>query len=91
MKIDMKLGKTKSSAKTKKIVATVCITIAICGIFLWFAKGLDIYASEKMRNNLGYIYFMYSVFPVFSIIFGIVRIKKISEESNGDENEEDDV
>ena len=68
----------------------MCITIAICGIFIWFAKGMDIYASEKMRENLVYIYCMYSIFPIFSIIFGALRIKKILEESDGEEDNDED-
>ncbi len=91
MKTDLLLGKTKFSAKTKKIISTVCITLSVCGIFIWFAKGIDIYASEKMRENLTYIYVMYSIFPIFSIIFGALRIKNILKESNGEEEIKEDI
>ncbi len=85
MKIDVLPEKKKNSQKIKKIVSTICITVAVCGVFIWFAKGMDIYASEKMRENLIYIYAMYSVFPILSIIFGAIRIKKILKESSEEE------
>ncbi len=73
-KNNIKLKKAEFSPRTKKIITTVAITLAVCLFFIWLGAGMYISVPEEERSELLPMFFMYSVFPLLIVFFGAKRI-----------------
>lgn len=70
----LRFNRAKLSPRTKKIVTTALITLAVCAFFIWLGVGMYLSVPEEEREALLPMYFMYSVFPLLIIFFGAKRI-----------------
>lgn len=84
----IKLEKAEFSPRTKKIVTTVAVTLAVCLFFIWLGAGMYISVPEEERGDLLPTFLMYAIFPLLIALFGAKRIYIIA---NGGEDPDPSV
>ncbi|MGN0629202.1 MAG: hypothetical protein ACI4IW_06200 [Oscillospiraceae bacterium] len=82
------MEKAEFSPRTKKIVTTVAVTLAVCLFFVWLGAGMYVSVPEEERGGLLPMFLMYAVFPLLIALFGAKRIYIIA---NGGEDPDPSV
>lgn len=70
----------KPSEKTKKILITALVALAVCAFFVWLGQGMAFAAAKVGRKEMLPLYIMTAAFPLLTLILSGIRVYRIFRE-----------
>jgi len=70
----------KLTHKTKQLLATLALMLAVCLFFVWLGAGMYRSVPEADRGGLMPTFLLYGVFPLLVVVFSYRRIREILRE-----------
>lgn len=81
----------KLSEKTKKILTTVLIALAVCAFFVWLGNGMVSAATKTGREGMVPFYLMMVAFPFLILVLSGIRVYRICSEADTEASEQNDT
>ncbi len=70
----------KLTHKTKQLLATLALMLAVCLFFVWLGAGMYRSVPEADRGGLMPTFLLYGIFPLLVVVFGYRRVREILRE-----------
>lgn len=83
----LEIKKLLLSKKSRKIITTAAITLAVFLFFIWLGVGMYVSVPMEKRGELWPVFGMYVVFPALIFFFGAKRVYGVL---NGGDDDQDD-
>lgn len=70
----------KLTHKTKQLLATLALMLAVCLFFVWLGAGMYRSVPEADRGGLMPMFLLYGIFPLLIVVFSCRRVREILRE-----------